>query len=249
VAFAVVEARTATPMLPLAIFRSAQFSGANLTTMTVYAALNGAMFLLAMQLQQSLHYSPLQAGAAMLPVTVLMLVLSPPMGALAQRTGQRLPMAAGPVLAAAGLALMARITPGANYPSAVLPAVTVFGLGLAITVAPLTAAVLGALSQDQAGLASGATNAVAVLPLLAGIGTTSGPLGPGFSRAKRMSQIVTGIPARSGRFHCRWPGQAGGMASTADTGSAGPGASEPDAKAQIGGFLRAGLDNLRQIHQ
>jgi MFS family permease len=191
-AFVAVEARTATPMLPLAIFRSTQFTGANLTTLAVYAALNGALFLLALQLQQSLRYSPLAAGAAVLPVTVLMLVLSPPVGALAQRIGPRLPMTAGPVLAAAGLALMARITPGASYPTAVLPAVAVFGLGLSVTVAPLTGAVLAALSQDQAGLASGTNNAVAriaglfavaVLPLLAGVSTAGGQLGPGFGKA------------------------------------------------------------------
>jgi len=203
-AFIAVEARAATPMLPLAIFRSAQFSGANLTTLTVYAALNGAMFLLAVQLQQSLHYSPLEAGAALLPVTVLMLVLSPPMGALAQRIGPRLPMTAGPVLAGTGLALMARITPGASYPLVVLPAVAVFGLGLSVTVAPLTAAVLAALSQDRAGLASGTNNAVAriagllavaILPLLAGVSTTTGQLGPGFSRAML---IAGGVCAAGG---------------------------------------------------
>jgi EmrB/QacA subfamily drug resistance transporter len=203
-AFIAVESRAATPMLPLAIFRSTQFTGANLTTFTVYAALNGALFLLAVQLQQSLHYSPLGAGAAMLPVTVLMLVLSPPMGALAQRIGPRLPMTAGPILAGIGLALMARVTPGASYQAAVLPAVAVFGLGLSVTVAPLTSAVLAALSQDQAGLASGTNNAVAriaglfavaVLPLLAGVSATSGQLGPGFSRAML---IAGGVCAAGG---------------------------------------------------
>jgi EmrB/QacA subfamily drug resistance transporter len=203
-AFIAVEARTAAPMLPLAIFRSTQFTGANLTTLTVYAALNGALFLLAVQLQQSLRYSPLAAGAAMLPITVLLLALSPPMGALAQRIGPRLPMTAGPVLAAAGLALMARITPDTSYLTAVLPAVAVFGLGLSITVAPLTAAVLAALSQDQAGLASGTNNAVAriaglfavaVLPLLAGVSTTGGQLGPGFGRAML---IAAGVCAAGG---------------------------------------------------
>jgi len=160
--------------------------------------------LLAVQLQQSLRYSPLAAGAAMLPVTMLLLALSPPMGALAQRIGPRLPMTAGPVLAAAGLALMARITPDTSYLTAVLPAVAVFGLGLSITVAPLTAAVLAALSQDQAGLASGTNNAVAriaglfavaVLPLLAGVSTTGGQLGPGFGRAML---IAAGVCAAGG---------------------------------------------------
>jgi len=192
VAFAVVEARRARPMLPLGTFRSMQFTGANLTTLAVYAALNGAMFLLALQLQQSLHYSPLGAGASMLPVTALMLLLSPRMGALAQRTGPRPPMTAGPILAGAALAQMTRITPGASYLTAVLPAVALFGLGLSITVAPLTTTVLASLPEDQAGLASGINNAVAriaglfavaVLPLLAGVRTAGGQLGPGFATA------------------------------------------------------------------
>ncbi|MBO0815236.1 MAG: DHA2 family efflux MFS transporter permease subunit, partial [Actinobacteria bacterium] len=179
-AFIAVETRQAAPIVPLPVFRSIQFTGANLTTLAVYAALNGGMFLLALQLQQSLHYSPASAGAAMLPVTVLMLLLSPRMGALVPRTGPRLPMTAGPLIAGGGLALMARITPGASYIPAVLPAVALFGLGLSITVAPLTSAVLASVSQDQAGLASGINNAVAriaglfavaVLPLLAGINT------------------------------------------------------------------------------
>lgn len=186
------EARAPAPMLPLSLFGSRQFSGANLTTVAVYAALNGAMFLLALQLQQSMDYSPLAAGAAMLPITVLMLLLSPRAGALGQRIGARLPMAVGPVVAAVGLAMMVRVSPGAGYLSAVLPAVVVFGLGLSATVAPLTSAVLGAVGEERAGLASGINNAVArvaglfavaLLPLLAGINTGGGPLGPEFGRA------------------------------------------------------------------
>jgi MFS family permease len=198
-AFIAVETRQAAPIVPLPVFRSIQFTGANLTTLAVYAALNGGMFLLALQLQQSLHYSPASAGAAMLPVTVLMLLLSPRMGALVPRTGPRLPMTAGPLIAGGGLALMARITPGASYIPAVLPAVALFGLGLSITVAPLTSAVLASVSQDQAGLASGINNAVAriaglfavaVLPLLAGINTTGSQLGPGFGRAMLIGGAV-----------------------------------------------------------
>jgi EmrB/QacA subfamily drug resistance transporter len=202
--FVAVEARTRAPMLPLPMFRSMQFSGANLTTFTVYAALNGAMFLLALQLQQSLRYSPLQAGAAMSPVTVLMLALSSRMGALAQRTGPRLPMTAGPLVAGAGLALMARVTPGASYAAVVLPAVAVFGLGLSVTVAPLTAAVLASADASRAGLVSGVNNAVArvaglfavaALPLLAGVSLTRGQLGPGFGRAML---IAAGVCAAGG---------------------------------------------------
>jgi EmrB/QacA subfamily drug resistance transporter len=190
--FLLREAWTTAPMLPLSLFRSAAFTGANLTTLAVYAALNGALFLLSLQLQQSLHYSPLAAGFASLPITVLMLLLSPRAGALAQRIGPRIPMTAGPITAGIGLALMARITPGAGYLSAVLPAVVVFGLGLALTVAPLTAAVLAAVPEDKAGLASGTNNAVAraaglfavaVLPLAAGADARGAGLGPAFGRA------------------------------------------------------------------
>jgi EmrB/QacA subfamily drug resistance transporter len=188
-AFFVVESRHAAPMLPLSLFRSRQFSGANLTTFAVYAALGGAMFLLALQLQESLHYSALNAGAAMLPITVIMLLLSPRMGALSGRP--RLPMTAGPIVAGIGLALMARVTPGHGYVGTVLPAVVVFGLGLSITVAPLTSTVLRAVPDDQVGVASGVNNAVArlaglvavaVLPIVAGVSDVGG-LGPGFSRA------------------------------------------------------------------
>jgi EmrB/QacA subfamily drug resistance transporter len=197
-AFFVVETRRAAPMLPLAIFRSRQFSGANLTTLTVYAALGGAMFLLALQLQESLRYSALEAGMAMLPVTVIMLVLSPRMGALSGRP--RLPMTIGPLIAGVGLALMARVTPGHGYAEVVLPAVVVFGVGLSITVAPLTATVLAAVTEEQVGVASGVNNAVArlagllavaVLPVVAGV-SDSGGLGPGFGRAMVVAAVLCG---------------------------------------------------------
>lgn len=189
VAFFAVESRRAAPMLPLSLFRLRRFSGANLTTFAVYAALGGALFLLAIQLQESLHYSALNAGIAMTPITVIMLALSPRMGALSGRP--RLPMTAGPIVAGVGLALMARVTPGNGYVEAVLPAVLVFGVGLSITVAPLTSTVLGAVPDDQVGIASGVNNAVArvagllavaVLPVVAGV-NDGGGLGPGFGRA------------------------------------------------------------------
>lgn len=193
VAFPLIEMRAGSPLLPLRLFRSRQFTGANLTTLAVYAAVGGALFLLALQLQQTLHYSALAAGTATLPTTLIMLIGSPWAGALAQRTGPRLPMTIGPLIAAAGLALMVRIVPGASYVRAVLPAVVVFGVGLAITVAPLTAAVLAAVSDNHAGIASGVNNAmarlagllaVAVLPVAAGMQAGPGqPLGHGFAVA------------------------------------------------------------------
>lgn len=193
VAFPLIERRVQSPFLPLTLFRSRQFTGANLTTLTVYTAVGGALFLLVLQLQQSLHYTALQGGLATLPMTIIMLIGSPWIGALAQRRGPRILMTVGPLIAALGLALMARVVPGTTYLGTVLPAVVVFGVGLALTVAPLTAAVLAAVPDSYAGTASGVNNAisrvagllaVAVLPVAAGISAGPGqPLGPGFSLA------------------------------------------------------------------
>lgn len=180
VGFVVVQRRVAHPMLPLGIFRSRQFTGANLTTLAVYAALGGALFLVVLRLQVSMGYSALEAGAATVPFTVLLLLLSPTAGALGQRIGPRVPMTVGPLVAAVGLVLFGRVGPGDAYVPDVLAAAVVFGLGMSITVAPLTAAVLGAVPDERAGLASGVNNAVArfagllavaALPALAGIAT------------------------------------------------------------------------------
>ena len=160
-AFVLVESRLAEPMLPPAIFASRQFTGANLVTLVVYAALGGTIFLLVLQLQQSMGYGPVAAGVALLPVTVLMLLLSPRAGALAQRIGPRVPMTVGPLGIAAGLVLLAGAGEGDAYATAVLPGLVVFGLGLALTVAPLTTTVLAAAPVEQAGVASAINNAVA----------------------------------------------------------------------------------------
>jgi EmrB/QacA subfamily drug resistance transporter len=197
-----VEERHPAPMVPLDAFRSAQFVGVNLTTLAVYAALGGALFLLALQLQQSLGYSALEAGAALLPVTVIMLLLSPRMGALTERIGPRIPMTVGPIVAGAGLALMARVDPGTAYLPVVLPAVVVFGLGLSITVAPLTSTVLASVPDSLAGVASGTNNAVArvagllavaVLPVAAGIGQRAGSLRDGFDRAMVIAAVLCAV--------------------------------------------------------
>jgi EmrB/QacA subfamily drug resistance transporter len=178
VAFLLEERRSANPMMPLEIFASRQFTAANLVTFTVYAALGGVFFLLVSFLQISLGYSPIAAGAATLPVTALMLLLSARSGALAQRIGARIPLTAGPLVIAVGLLLMARIEPGDSYVSSVLPAVIVFGLGLTLVVAPVTATVLAAADARHSGIASGINNAVArvagllavaALPLIAGL--------------------------------------------------------------------------------
>ncbi|MEU1001301.1 MFS transporter [Streptomyces tibetensis] len=179
VAFVVVERRRPDPMMPPDIFASRQFTAVNLVTLCVYAALGGFFFLAALQLQVVVGYSALAAGTALLPTTVLMLLLSARSGELADRIGPRIPLTVGPLLCAAGMLLMLRVGPGASYLADVLPALLVLGLGMVTLVAPLTATVLGSVSVVRAGLASGINNAaaraaglmaVAALPLLAGMG-------------------------------------------------------------------------------
>jgi hypothetical protein len=154
------------------------FTATNVVTFVVYAALGGVFFLLVVTLQTVAGFSPIAAGTSLLPVTACMLLLSSSTGALAQRIGPRLPMTVGPMACAVGALLMLRIGRGASYGVDVLPAVLVFGLGLAMTVSPLTATVLGAAPARYAGVASGVNNAVArtagllavaVLPLVAGL--------------------------------------------------------------------------------
>jgi EmrB/QacA subfamily drug resistance transporter len=178
IAFLLVERRSPDPMMPLGMFSSRQFSAANLVTFVVYAALGGFFFLFVAFLQISLGYSPIAAGAASLPVTVLMLLLSARSGAFAQRIGARVPLTVGPLVIAVGLLLTTRISPGDSYITSVLPAVTIFGLGLTLVVAPVTATVLAAADARHSGIASGINNAVsrvggllavAVLPLVGGL--------------------------------------------------------------------------------
>ena len=189
-AFLLLERRARDPLLPLTIFRSRQFTGANLATLLVYAALSGVLFLLMLQLQDVLGYSALLSGCALLPVNVLLLLLSTPAGRWAHRIGARLPISLGALTAGIGVALLARVQPGASYLGTLLPALVVFGLGLGTMVAPLTAAVLAAAPQAEAGLASAVNNAVArlagllaiaVLPLATGLGGLRSLAGSAFS--------------------------------------------------------------------
>jgi EmrB/QacA subfamily drug resistance transporter len=177
--FVVTELRSPNPMMPLGMFASRQFSAANAVTFVVYAAIGSFFFLTVSFLQISLGYSPIAAGAATLPVTVLMLVLSARSGALAQRIGPRIPLSVGPLGIAAGLLLLTGIHPGDSYVTSVLPGVVVFGLGLTLVATPVTATVLAAADQRHAGIASGINNAVArvanllsvaTLPLIADLG-------------------------------------------------------------------------------
>ena len=208
-AFLVIELRTSHPMVPLGIFRVRQFSGANLTTFGVYGGIGVTFFLLVVYLQERLGYSPLASGATLLPITAFMLLFSARMGALAQRIGPRLPMTVGPLVVGAGIALPPRIDPGVSYWSGVLPGTLVLSVGLTITVAPLTATVLGAIETRHAGLGSAVNNAVAriggllaiaVVPAAAGIavGGTGVDLDQGFDQAMYIAAglcVVGGVIA------------------------------------------------------
>ena len=198
--FVVVEARSPAPLLPLGLFRRRQFTVTNAVTFVVYGALGGVLFLLPVVLQVVGGYSPLASGVALLPLTVVMLLLSSTSGRLASRIGPRLQMSVGPVVVGCGLALLSRVTSDSSYVTGVLPAVLVFGLGLAITVAPLTATALASAPVEHAGLASAVNNdvariggliAVAVLPALSGISGSAylhpGELAAGFTVATRIA--------------------------------------------------------------
>jgi EmrB/QacA subfamily drug resistance transporter len=161
VAFVVFEMRSRAPMVPMSIFRSAQFSATNVVTFLLYGAFAAALFLLGLVLQGPLDYSPLEAGAATVPLTIMMLLFSARAGAIAQRIGPRIPMTVGPLLCAAGLALLTRVEPGVSYVSGVLPGMLVFATGLTLTVAPLTTTALSSVAAHLAGVASGVNNAVA----------------------------------------------------------------------------------------
>jgi EmrB/QacA subfamily drug resistance transporter len=160
-AFLAWERRSPQPMLPLALFRVRNFAVGNLTTFTLYAGLGVATFFVVLFVQQVGGYTPVDAGLALLPITVMMFTLSRRFGALADRFGPHAFMSCGPLVAGAGLLLLVRTGPGASYATEVLPAMLVFGLGMAATVAPLTATVLGSVEPGHSGLASGVNNAVA----------------------------------------------------------------------------------------
>lgn len=179
VAFVALERRETAPMVPPALFRDRTFSASNAMTFLVYAALGAVLFFLVIQLQTVSGYSALQAGLATLPITLCMLFLAARGGALGARIGPRVPMTVGPLVMAVGTLLVTGVGTDVNYWLDVLPGLTVFGLGLALMVAPLTATVLAAAPDDNAGIASGINNAVAragsllavaALPVALGLG-------------------------------------------------------------------------------
>jgi EmrB/QacA subfamily drug resistance transporter len=225
--FVLVEAREKEPMLPLGIFASRQFSAANAVTFVVYAALGGLLFLVPTVLQVVHGYEPIWAGTALLPVTFIMLALSSRSGALAARIGPRLQMSVGPLVIAASLLLFTRIGDSGDYLTAVLPAAVVFGLGVAIMVAPLTATALSAAPADHAGVASAVNNdvaraagliAVAVLPALAGITGDSylhpAQLGHGFKTAAVMAAAFCAVGGILAALTIRNPSKAKCAAAT-----------------------------------
>ena len=179
VAFVRVERRSRHPLVPPVLFADRQFVAANAATLFVYAALGALFVLLVLHLQVVAGFSALLAGTALLPVTALMVLFSARVGALAQRIGPRSLLTVGPLVAAAGVLLMLRIDPAASYLRDVLPATVLFGAGLTLLVAPLTATVLDSARNGHAGVASGVNNAVAraagllavaVVPVAAGLG-------------------------------------------------------------------------------
>jgi EmrB/QacA subfamily drug resistance transporter len=160
-AFLVFESRTSSPMLRLELFKSRNFSVGNIETLALYGGLSALFFFLMLYLQQVAGYSPLESGLALLPESLVMFALSSRFGALADRFGPRVFMGGGPLIAGGGMLLLLGVGVHVSYATEILPGILLFSLGLSITVAPLTAAILADVSQDEAGVGSAINNAVA----------------------------------------------------------------------------------------
>jgi EmrB/QacA subfamily drug resistance transporter len=194
----VVERRVENPMVPLALFRSRTFTLTNALTLLLYAALSMVMFLVPLNLIQVQHYTATAAGAALLPFPLIMFALSRWSGGLVARTGSRLPLTVGPAIAALGLALYARPGIGGSYWMTFFPAVVVLGFGMAVTVAPLTTTVMGAVDPRHAGVASGVNNAVARVAGLVAIAVFGVMLARTFEAQVRPRLEALALPRSAG---------------------------------------------------
>ena len=192
--FLVWESRTAHPMLPLSLFRRRNFAAGNVETFAMYGGLGLLFFFLVLFLQQVAGFSALEAGTASLPVTVVMFLLSTRFGMLADRYGPRLFMGVGPLVAAAGMALFLRLDADVDYLTDLLPGLLLFALGLAITVAPLTATVLADADESNAGIASGINNAIARVAGLVAIAAVGAVVAASFE-----SRLEDQVGAAAGR--------------------------------------------------
>jgi EmrB/QacA subfamily drug resistance transporter len=202
VAFGVIESRRERPLLPLSLFRIREFAVANLTTLLVYTALSASLFLVVVELQDVAGYGALASGAAIFPITLLLLLLSPRLGRLVNRIGVRRLMTVGPLIAALGLLLFDRVTGPTSYVTVVLPAAVVFGLGLAVTMAPLTMTVLVAVPSTRAAIASRVNNAitrvagllaVAAVPLAAGLAGTAHIWGSAVTHGFHQAMLISAV--------------------------------------------------------
>jgi EmrB/QacA subfamily drug resistance transporter len=199
VGFVAYERKARDPMVDLELFRRRNFAVGNAATLAIYAGLGGVGFLVSVFLQQVAGYSATAAGLALMPVTAMLFFLSPVAGRLAEKYGPRWFMAAGPVTAAVGVALMTRIGADGRYVSELLPGVLLFGAGLSVTVAPLTAAVLGDVDERQAGVGSAVNNAVARLASLLSIAAVGALAAAQFGASvdERASQLRANPEARA----------------------------------------------------